>query len=139
MQLGRDDDAVPDLDLQRRCGRTASSRSATGCNLSATSSTTVAVTTVAPVLDPLVATAGPIAPGQPVTVSGAFTDAGTNDTHTSLIDWGDMTTSVGLVTEVPGSGLASAGHTYALPGTYTVSADVSDKDGGIVIPRSPSW
>ncbi len=102
-----------------------------GLNPSVMSSTTVAVTNVAPVLDPLVATAGPIAPGQPVTVSGAFTDAGTNDTHTSLIDWGDMTTSVGSVTEVPGSGLASAGHTYALPGTYTVSADVSDKDGGI--------
>jgi PKD repeat protein len=83
------------------------------------------------VLNPLTATADPIVAGQTITVSGAFTDAGTNDTHTSTVDWGDLSTSGATVSETVGSGTTTATHSYALPGIYTVSVDVNDGDGGI--------
>lgn len=60
---------------------------------------------------------------------GAFTDAGTCDTHTALWAWGDSTTSDGVVTESDGSGTATASHTYSLPGDYTVTLTVTDDDG----------
>ena len=60
-----------------------------------------------------------------------FTDAGTNDTHTSTADWGDTSTSGATVAETLGSGTTTATHTYSVPGLYTVSVDVNDGDGGI--------
>ena len=102
-----------------------------GVNPPVVSSSSVAVDNVVPVLAPVTATAGPIIAGQPVTVSSTFTDAGTNDSHTSTVDWGDMTTSSALVTEASGSGSISATHAYLVPGLYTVSVDVNDGDGGI--------
>ncbi len=102
-----------------------------GVNPPALSYTSVAVTNVAPVLGPLTATAGPIAVGQVVTVGGAFIDAGTNDGHTAVVDWGDLSTSAGSVTELAGSGSATGTHAYSAPGLYTISLDVNDGDGGI--------
>jgi hypothetical protein len=102
-----------------------------GVNPPVVSSTNVTVDNEAPVLNPLTATAGPIVVGTLVTVNGAFTDAGTNDTHTSTADWGDMSSSAGLVSESSGSGTTAATHTYLVPGLYTVSVDVNDGDGGI--------
>ena len=66
-----------------------------GVNAPVVSTSSIAVTNVAPVLAPLTATAGPIIVGQSVTVGGAFTDAGVNDTHSSTVDWGDLATSAG--------------------------------------------
>ncbi len=102
-----------------------------GVNAPVVSSSSIAVTNVAPVLGALTATAGPIIVGQPVTVGGSFTDAGVNDTHGSTADWGDLTTSAGLVSESGGSGSVSATHSYSTPGVYTVAVDVNDGDGGI--------
>jgi PKD domain. len=102
-----------------------------GVNAPVVSSSSVAVTNVAPVLNPLTATAGPIIVGQTVTVGGAFTDVGTNDTHVSSVDWGDMTSSPATVTEVSGSGSVSATHAYLTPGLKSISVDVNDNDGGI--------
>jgi hypothetical protein len=102
-----------------------------GINPPVVSSTNVTVDNAPPVLAPLTVTAGPIAPLQPVTVSGTFTDPGTNDTHTSTIDWGDMTTTPGTITESGGAGSVSKAHAYSAPGTYTISVDVIDDDGGI--------
>ena len=87
-----------------------------GVNPPVLSSTTVTVDNEAPVLAPLTATADPIVAGQPVTVGGTFTDAGTNDTHTSTVDWGDMSTSTATVVESPGTGTTSGTHSYARAG-----------------------
>jgi len=65
--------------------------------------------------------------GTPVAISAAIGDAGTNDTHTCSIDWGDGTVTTGTVS----SGTCTGSHAYAAIGTPTVTVTVTDDDGGI--------
>jgi DNA/RNA endonuclease G (NUC1) len=91
-----------------------------------TKSMTVTTTNVAPVITGFSTPAGSKT-GAQVTVS--FSDAGSADTHTALINWGDGQTSTvnaGLATS------ASATHAYANVGWYSVSATVTDDDGASV-------
>ena len=67
--------------------------------------------------------------GQSVTYTVPFTDAGTADTHTASIDWGDGTSSTGTVTEAAGVGAVSAAHVYTATGNYTITVTVTDDDG----------
>ncbi len=69
-----------------------------------------------------------------------FNDPGTLDTHTATIDWGDGTSSTGIVSEAPygppGSvtglnGFIDGAHVYADDGVYTVTIEVTDDDGGV--------
>jgi len=64
--------------------------------------------------------------GNSVGLSFSFNDpAGTNDTYTGSIAWGDgNTTSFGNTFNV------SANHTYTTAGSYTIKVNVSDEDGG---------
>jgi Ca2+-binding RTX toxin-like protein len=71
---------------------------------------------------------GGAAEGQPVTVSGTFTDVGVQDTHTALINWGDGTTSFATISESGGSGTLSASHTYAVGGIYPITVKLTDDD-----------
>lgn len=59
-----------------------------------------------------------------------FTDTGINDTHTAFWDWGDGTSSTGVVNELNGSGTAAGSHIYEAAGVYTLKVTVTDKDGG---------
>jgi len=70
--------------------------------------------------------------GQTVSLTPAtFTDAGTPDTHTAAIDWGDGTPAEpGTVNEAGGSGTVDGSHAYTGSGTYTVTVTVTDDDGG---------
>jgi Bacterial Ig domain/PKD domain/Putative pectate lyase-like adhesive domain len=65
-----------------------------------------------------------------VSVSATFSDAGTGDTHTGLIGWGDSSSGAATISENSGAGVATGAHTYASAGTYTVSVTVTDDDGG---------
>lgn len=66
-----------------------------------------------------------------VTAPASFTDAGSGDTHTAIIDWDDGTTASVAVTDYGASGtLASASHAYTDNGVYSVTVTVTDDDGG---------
>ena len=67
--------------------------------------------------------------GTAVSVGLNFGDAGTNDTHTATINWGDSTTSTATVTEVDGSGSVTDSHVYTASGNYHVTVTVTDDDG----------
>lgn len=67
--------------------------------------------------------------GQTLNFTGTFSDPGTVDTHSALVNWGDGSTSVGVVTESNGQGTVTAAHTYADDGVYTVTLTVTDNDG----------
>jgi hypothetical protein len=64
------------------------------------------------------------------TLRFSFSDPGVNDRPWSVeIDWGDRSTdSFSVNTQ---GEQAPVTHTYTLPGTYTVTVKVTDKDGGV--------
>jgi hypothetical protein len=114
----------------------------------ASGSTTVAVNNVAPVVGPI--TGAPVDPqpvGYTATITAAFTDQGTKDTHTATIYWDynpdtpaltgpttacTPTSATCKITEptatTPGSFTAS--YEYAAAGVYVVRVTVADDDGG---------
>jgi hypothetical protein len=57
----------------------------------------------------------------------SFTDAGTADTHTCSITWGDGYYSAGTVSESAGTCLSN--HTYKTVGSYTITVTVTDNAG----------
>jgi Bacterial Ig domain/Putative pectate lyase-like adhesive domain len=65
-----------------------------------------------------------------VSVSAAFSDAGTGDTHAGTIGWGDASNDAANISENSGAGTATGAHTHASPGTFTVGVTVTDDDGG---------
>ncbi len=67
--------------------------------------------------------------GQLLQASVTFTDPGVLDTHTAIWNWGDGTTSAGIVSEAGGSGSVAGSHIYATGGTYTAKCTVTDEDG----------
>ncbi len=84
---------------------------------------------VAPAVGSISAPTDPVAVNTTVSISAPFSDAGTNDTHTAVIDWGDGSSSAGSVSEANGAGTASGSHTYTAAGVYTLQLTVSDDDG----------
>jgi CSLREA domain-containing protein len=68
--------------------------------------------------------------GQSVALSATFADAGTLDTHTASISWGDGSSSAATIFELAGSGSLAATHVYADNGSYTIALLVEDQDKG---------
>jgi PKD repeat protein len=57
-----------------------------------------------------------------------FQDPGVQDTHTAQVNWGDsLATESGQVNQAAGEVRGS--HSYAAPGSYTISVTVCDDDG----------
>ncbi len=99
----------------------------------------ILVDNVAPVVT--AGTGDTINEGDTFSLSGAgFSDAGTADTHTAVVDWDDGSSSAGAVTESPfgppGStggttGTVDASHVFGDDGDYKVLVTVADDDGGV--------
>jgi hypothetical protein len=92
--------------------------------LSGSDTASVTIGNAAPVITGLTVTpTGACSAG----ISSAFTDAGSNDTHDSSVNWGDGTTADVVdpdTTPVTGS------HTYSSNGVKTITVTVNDDDDG---------
>jgi hypothetical protein len=115
--------------------RTIAIRVIDGNGLSNIGTTTITVLNAAPVagnltVAPILTIDGQaiIAGGQSVTFSGSFTDPGALDTHTVSMHWGDGTDSDAAVNQAAGTYQAT--HAFAGAGRYTITATVTDDDGG---------
>jgi PKD repeat protein len=78
-----------------------------------------------PKIDSLIIPTDPVLTGVPVTASAAFTDP--YDTHTAIFDWGDGTTSTGVVDEE--ARVVTGTHMYGEPGSYPVTLFLWDSLG----------
>ena len=83
-----------------------------------------------PVITAIAGPTDPIQIGGSASITATFTDAGTADTHTCSINWGDGATTSGTVAETNGSGTCSGSHTYGAVGVYQITVTVTDDDGG---------
>jgi hypothetical protein len=90
---------------------------------------TVTVNNVSPVLGTITAPLTPVAINMLINSSVTFSDAGLFDLHAAYWDWGDGTTSSGVVTENNGFGNVTGSHIYNAPGVYTIAVFVTDNDG----------
>jgi hypothetical protein len=69
---------------------------------------------------------GPHAQGSPVSVSWSFTDAGSNDTHTCSINWGDGSPATAGVVA---GGACTGTHSFGSGGAFNSTATITDDDG----------
>jgi hypothetical protein len=103
-------------------------------NLTDSGDTQITVSNVDPVITTLSNSSpecGGTSEGDPITISGEFSDAGTLDTHTVLIDWGDGTPATpGIVIQGSGSGSFSGGHVYTSGGIFQITVTLTDDDTG---------
>jgi hypothetical protein len=93
---------------------------------STTDSAPITLTNAVPEGSDLTTSGSPTQVGRAVSASATFTDAGTHDTHTATIDWGDGTSSAGTLA----SGSVSGQHSYSTAGFYAPCLVVVDDDGG---------
>ena len=92
---------------------------------SASDSLHIRVSNAAPVLEPLLDLQAQV--GEPVAVSGQFSDPGGLDTHWVLIQW---TAHYTQALDLPAGELAfETAYLYASPGVYQVTVTLLDKDG----------
>lgn len=100
---------------------------------------TVTVANVNPTLDSLtVSPHGMVEIGIGQTLNANFSDAGMNDTHWAIVNWGDGTPECDTWASSEcnvddASNTVSGSHTYADTGVHLISVRVNDDDGGFGI------
>jgi hypothetical protein len=100
--------------------RSVSLRVTDAAGLSAVSNATVNVLNVAPTLNSVTGPVAPQAVNTTINLTVNYTDpAGSLDTYTVTVNWGDGTTD------------NNTSHTYSAAGVYRIRATVADDDGGI--------
>lgn len=86
----------------------------------------------APILGRIVSPFEPVTLATNIHISAPFADLDTDDTHTAICNWGDLTQpELCNIEEMSGSGTISASHTYALPGVYLLQLELTDDNGGM--------
>jgi hypothetical protein len=101
-----------------------------GVNDPVSDTAALTVSNVAPSFDtgnPAFATASVSCLNNTVTLHFAFSDDGSNDTHTASINWGDGSAVQNL--NETDTAAETATHTYNSGGPYTASINVTDDDG----------
>ena len=105
-----------------------------GSGATGSASATTTVTNVAPAITSATLSSASIDENGSATISGTFTDPGSDDTHTVIVNWGDGTATLSLP---KGSRAFSLTYQYlddAPSGTasdvYAISITVADDDGG---------
>lgn len=106
-----------------------------GVNSAVTDTAVLTVANVAPVIASVSTPINPVAIGTPVQLNGTYSDAGSNDTHTASIDWGDSTST----TPAAAGGQVSDTHTYTSAGIYTLWLKITDDDAGTDTQCSASY
>ena len=97
-----------------------------GVNPDVTDTAALIVGNVAPQIETVTAPTAPTAITTPVSIIATYSDPGSNDTHTAVVDWGDGTTSAAAAS----GGALSDSHTYGSAGIFTICVTVTDDDGG---------
>jgi hypothetical protein len=93
-----------------------------------TRTSSVSPTNVSPSVGALTLSPSPVVDHQELTVSGTFTDPGTSETFTLQVVWGDGTPSTDMPLGTEQS--FSATHVYDAAGPVTITATVTDANGG---------
>lgn len=98
------------------------------------------ITNVSPSVGALTVPAAPVAVGTLVSVSAPFTDPGILDTHTGAVQWA-LGASFGTasIAETNGSGTVNAASSTLGAGVYTITLEVTDKDGGVGQSTAPTY
>lgn len=106
-----------------------------GVNDPVTDTASLTIGNLAPSIDSMTTTSDPVAVGTPVLLQATYSDAGSNDTHTALVNWGDSSTS----TPPASGGTVSGSHSYTSAGVYTVCLTVTDDDADSDSACSPGY
>jgi hypothetical protein len=87
------------------------------------------VTPQPPRVGPITTPGHGVLAGTTAVVSASFIYNIPTDQHTAIWNWGDGTTSTGIVTEANGQGSVTGSHVYAAVGVYQVTLTVTDQRG----------
>ena len=90
--------------------------------------TDVTVNNVAPTITGISGSMVPVQVNVEDSITVAFTDPGTADTHSVSVNWGDINPVEDFD---PVISPAIIGHTYSEAGVYTVTVTITDDDGGL--------
>lgn len=101
-----------------------------------TDTATLDINNVAPIIDSISADPYLVQVGTAITGTGTFHDPGTLDTFVVEWNWDDIVNTINLPN---GSTSTTDGHTYTVPGVYSTSLRVTDKDGGSDIENMPQY